>query len=136
MDLAGVMAALPHRYPMLLVEDTYYADGAALDDAALRTRVTAFQAKQTQANQELERTQENIRSIQANVLRQINVRLTPAIQQVMAARGANMAVDVSSLLGHAPAVDATPAVLAALNRTLTSVSLTPLPAGTAAEPGR
>ena len=97
-------------------------------DAALRTRAQAFQTKQDQATQELSRSQQNLQSIQANVLQQINARLNPAISQVMTARGANMAVDVDATLAHAPAVDVTADVLAALNRTLTSVALTPLPA--------
>ena len=112
------------------IETAVRALNGAAPDAALRARITAFQTKQDQANQELQRGQENIQSIQANVLRQINARLNPAIQQVMAARGANLAVDTSNLLGHAQGVDATAAVLAALNRTLTSVTLTPLPAQT------
>jgi outer membrane protein len=99
-------------------------------DAALRARVTAFQTKQNNANQELQRSQENIQSIQQNVLRQINARLNPAISQVMTARGANIAVDTTSTLAASQAVDATAAVLAALNRTLPSVTLTPLPAQT------
>ncbi len=116
------------------IEAAVRALNGAQPDAALRTRITAFQTKQDQANQELARGQENIQSIQANVLRQINARLNPAIQQVMTARGANLAVDTSNLLGHAAGVDVTTAVLAALNRTLTSVSLTPLPAQTPAQP--
>src|SRR5687768_14593666 len=97
-------------------------------DAALRARAEAFQKKQDDANQELGRSQQNIQSIQANVVRQINVRLNPVINQVMTARGANIAVDVDATLAHAQAVDVTTEVLAGLNRVLPSVSLTPLPA--------
>ena len=96
-------------------------------DAALRQRVQAFQQRQEQANQELTRGQQNLQSIQANVIRQIEERLRPAINQVMTQRGANVAVDVDATLGHAAALNVTPAVLAALNATLPSVSLTPLP---------
>jgi len=103
-------------------------------DAALRARVTAFQTKQDNANKELAQSQQNIQSIQANVLRQINARLNPAISQVMTARGANLAVDVRSTLAASQAVDVTAAVLAALNRTLTSVTLTPLPASAQTQP--
>lgn len=113
------------------IETAVRALNGAAPDAALRARITAFQTKQEQANQELARGQENIQSIQANVLRQINARLNPAISQVMTARGANMAIDVRSLLAHAQSIDVTAQVLAALNRTLTSVTLTPLPAQTA-----
>ena len=78
-------------------------------------------------NQELARGQQNIQSIQANVLRQINERLQPAINQVMTQKGANLAVDVDATLAHGTAVNATNEVLAALNATLPSVSVTPLP---------
>ena len=97
-------------------------------DAALRTRVQAFQKKQDDANQELSRTQQNLQSIQANVVRQINERLNPVINQVMSARGANIAVDVGATLAHSQTINVTAEVLAGLNRALPSISLTPLPA--------
>jgi Skp family chaperone for outer membrane proteins len=96
-------------------------------DAALQARARAFETKQEQAQQELQRSQQNIQSIQANVVRQINVRLNPAITQIMNARGANLALDVNASLAHAPAVNVTNEVLAALNAALPSVSVTPLP---------
>ena len=96
-------------------------------DAALTKRVQDFQQREQQANEELQRMQQNLQSIQANVIRQIEERLRPAINQVMNQRGANVAVDVDSTLAHAAAINVTPAVLAALNATLPSVSLTPLP---------
>ena len=96
-------------------------------DAALQQRITAFQTRQRNAEQELARSQQNIQSIQANVLRQINAQLNPAVNQVMTARGANLAVDVEATLAHTGALNATNDVLAALNRALPSVSLTPLP---------
>lgn len=96
-------------------------------DAALKARAEAFQKKQQSAQDELERTQNNIRSIQANVLQQVNAKLDPAINQVMTQRGANLAVSVDATLAHAATTDVTDAVLAALNSSLPSVSLTPLP---------
>jgi len=96
-------------------------------DAALQNRVKAFQQRQEQANQELSKGQQNIQSIQANVVRQINERLQPVINQVMTTKGANLAVDEGSTLAHSQATDATNEVLAALNTALPSVSLTPLP---------
>ena len=96
-------------------------------DAALRARVDAFQKKQEDANQELARSQQNLQSIQANVVRQINARLNPVITQVMTARGANIAVDTNATLAHSQTTDVTADVLAALNRALPSVTLTPLP---------
>ncbi len=105
-------------------------------DAALRTRVQAFQAKQDAANKELQTGQQNLQSIQANVLRQINVRLNPLITQVMTAKGANLAVDLSATLAHAAGVNVTTEVLASLNTALPSVSLTPLPANQQQPQGR
>ena len=96
-------------------------------DAALQNRVKAFQQKQEQANHELAKGQQNIQSIQANVVRQINERLQPVINQVMTAKGANLAVDVGATLAHAQGTDVTNDVLAALNTALPAVSLTPLP---------
>jgi Skp family chaperone for outer membrane proteins len=96
-------------------------------DAALRSRAQAFQQKQEQAQQELARTEQNIQSIRASVSRQIDARFAPAVRQVMTQQGANLAVDVDATIAHAPALDVTPAVLAALNATLPSLSLTPLP---------
>lgn len=97
-------------------------------DAALRQRAQTFQQRQEQANQELGRTQQNLQSIQANVVRQINERMTPVINQVMTARGANLAVDADATLAHSQTINVTVEVLAGLNRALPSVSLTPLPA--------
>jgi Skp family chaperone for outer membrane proteins len=96
-------------------------------DAALRSRAQAFQQKQEQAQQELARTEQNIQSIRTNVSRQIDARYAPAVRQVMTQQGANLALDVGSTIAHAPAVDVTAAVLAALNATLPSLSVTPMP---------
>ena len=109
------------------IQQAIQALGGKEPDQALRTRVQAFQKRQTDANAELARAQQNLQSIQANVLRQINARLGPAITQVMTARGANLAVAKDATLDNAAALEVTTDVLAALNRALPSVSLTPLP---------
>jgi Skp family chaperone for outer membrane proteins len=109
------------------IQAAIQALGGKAPDAALRARVEAFQKKEQDANQELSRSQQNLQSIQANVLRQINTRMNPVINQVMTARGANIALDVSATLAHAQTVNVTAEVLAGLNRALPSVSLTPLP---------
>jgi len=110
--------------------------GSAEPGAALRTRIQAFQTRERQANEELQRSQTNLQAIQQNVLRQINVRLGPAVNQVMVQRGANIAVDVDATLAHSQGTEVTDAVLAALNATLTSVSVTAPPAQPAQTPGR
>lgn len=96
-------------------------------DDALKARVQAFQKKEQDAQDELEKTQANIQSIRENVIQQINAKLDPAINSVMTQRGANVALDVSATLAHGTAIDVTDAVLAAVNATLPSVSLTPMP---------
>ena len=96
-------------------------------DAALQARIKAFQDKETAANRELQQGQQRLQSTQANVLRQINERLNPIINQAMTARGANVALDVDATLAHGQTVDITADVLARLNSALPSVSVTPLP---------
>jgi outer membrane protein len=96
-------------------------------DAALQARIKAFQDKERAANTELQQGQQRLQSTQANVLRQINERLNPIINQAMTARGANVAMDVDATLAHAAAINITADVLARLNAALPSVSVTPLP---------
>ncbi|HEX5184447.1 MAG TPA: OmpH family outer membrane protein [Allosphingosinicella sp.] len=95
---------------------------------SINQRVQALQARQNQANQELNALDQNIQSVRANVSRQLNERLAPIYTQVMNAHGANLLVDVGATLAHAPALDVTNEVLTALNAAVPSVSVTPLPA--------
>ena len=96
-------------------------------DAALRTRVEAYQRREQQAAQEIQQGQQRLQSTQANVLRQINERLNPVINQVMTARGATVAVDTDGTLAHSASINVTADVIARLNSVLPSVSVTPLP---------
>jgi outer membrane protein len=96
-------------------------------DAALKTRVQNYQTKSEQAQQEVARAEQNLQSIRANIIRQIDAKFGPAVSQVMAAQGANIAVDMEGTIAHGAGTDVTPAVLAALNSTLTSISVAPLP---------
>ncbi len=144
-QLQGRLTALQSRQKTLA--DQLRPEGQAIQtavqalagrapDAALRGRAEAFQKKQDDANQELGRSQQNLQSIQANIVRQINARLNPVITQVMTARGANLAVDTNATLAHSQTVDVTAAVLAGLNAALPTVSLTPLPAQAQQPQGR
>nr|WP_294167318.1 OmpH family outer membrane protein [uncultured Sphingomonas sp.] len=96
-------------------------------DAALRTRIQAFETRREQAAQEVGRLQQNIQSTQVNVRRQIDARMEPIINQVMTARGANVAVDTNATLAASTGINVTNDVLARLNQQLPSVSVTPLP---------
>jgi Skp family chaperone for outer membrane proteins len=99
----------------------------AAAETALNSRVQQFQTRQTTAQQEIARLEQNIQSTQANVIRQINERLNPIFTQVMNSRGANIALDTSATLARSNGLDVTNEVLAALNQQLPSVSVTPLP---------
>jgi Skp family chaperone for outer membrane proteins len=97
-------------------------------DAALTQRIQALQTRQNAANEELGRGEQNLRSIQAHVLQQINAKLGPIVNGMLASRGATVVVDRGSVLAVSPTVDITNDVLAQLNQQLPSVSVTPLPA--------
>jgi len=96
-------------------------------DAALKARVDAYQKKAENAQQEMARAEQNLQSIRANIVRQIEAKFNPAVAQVMTQQGANIALDMDGTIAHGPGTDATAAVLAALNASLTSISATPLP---------
>ena len=91
-------------------------------DAALRTRIAAFQNKEGAAQQELERNQQQIQRNQAYVGQQVNAKLVPLLQPAMDRRGANVLLDSAASLRFAANVDITNDVLTALNGVLTSVS--------------
>jgi outer membrane protein len=99
----------------------------AAAETALNTRVQQFQQRQTAAQQEVARLEQNIQSTQSNVLRQINERLNPIFATVMNAHQANIALDVGATLARSNTLDVTNEVLTALNGALPTVSVTPLP---------
>lgn len=90
-------------------------------DAALQARIRAFQNKQQSGQQELARSQEQLRRDQAYILQQIRDKLGPIYQQVMQRRGANLMVESGATLATSSKVDVTNDVLAALNAALPSV---------------
>ncbi len=93
-------------------------------DAALRTRIQAFQSKEGSAQQELERSQGQIQRNQAYVGQQVNAKLVPLLQPAMDRRGANVLLDSGAALRFSAPLDITNDVLAALNAALTSVGTT------------
>lgn len=102
-------------------------------DAALRTRIQAFQQREATAAQELERQQNQIQRNQAYISQQINAKLIPLLQPAMERRGANVLMDSGAALRYATNLDITNDVLAALNAVLTSV-VTTAPAQTQQTP--
>ena len=93
-------------------------------DAALQTRIQAFQQKEGAAQQELERSQNQIQRNQAYVSQQVNAKLVPLLQPAMDRRGANVLLDSGAALRFGPALDITNDVLTALNGVLTTVGTT------------
>jgi len=101
--------------------------GGKAPDAALRTRITAFQTKQQAAQTELANKQRAIESTQANVQQQIASRVVLISEQVRVRRQADIVLGKNATLASNPAGDITAEVLATLNQQLPAVSVTPLP---------
>jgi len=97
-------------------------------DAALQQRIQRFTTQENSANQELQGREQTIRSIQANVNRQIGERLGPILTQLLQTRNAAVIMSKNATLAHNPALEVTNEVMATLNQQLPSVSVTPLPA--------
>jgi Skp family chaperone for outer membrane proteins len=93
-------------------------------DAALQTRIKAFQTKQQQGTQELAREQDQIRRNQAYISQQIQTKLGPIYTQVMQKRGANVMVEVGNTLATGASLDVTNDVLAAVNAQLPTLQTT------------
>ena len=98
--------------------------GGKEPDAALKARITAFQAKQQQGAQELQRQQQQIQRNQQYVQKQILDKLGPIYTQVMQRRGANLMVEQGSTLATAHSLDVTPDVITALNAALPTIQTT------------
>ena len=93
-------------------------------DAALQARIKAFQTKQQQGAQELQRQQQQIQRNQAYIAQQIQAKLGPIYQQVMQKRGANVMIEQGTTLAAGSTLDVTNDVLTALNAQLPSVQTT------------
>ena len=96
-------------------------------ETALTNRARNLQTRETTANQELGRQEQTIQSTRAHVIQQIQARLKPIIDGLLAARNANIVVDKDATLAYAPALEVTNEVLQQLNQQMPSVSVTPLP---------
>lgn len=106
-------------------------------DAALRSRAAALQAQRNAANQQLGGQRAALRRNQAFVREQVSARLRPIIDRVMRERGANIAVSKGATFAVSPALEITDAVLAEINREMTSVNaVAPAPPATPAPAAR
>ena len=103
-------------------------------DAALKARATAFQTKYQQAQEEAQRSSQQLQRNSAYINQQVRDKLGPIYQQVMQRRGANIMVEVGTTLAASSNVDVTNDVLAALNAAMPTLQ-TQAPAA-AAQPAR
>jgi outer membrane protein len=93
-------------------------------DAALQTRITAFNQKKQQRDQELANRAQQYERNQAFIAQQLQSKLNPIYQQVMQKRGANVMVEVGSTLATSASLDVSNDVLASLNAALPAVQTT------------
>jgi len=104
-------------------------------DAALQTRIEAFQRRAEPIQRSITEREQTLRRNAQYVDQQVAERLGPVIEQVANQRGATVALSKSSLLFSATAADITDPVLAALNQALPSVqAVAPAPQQTAPQP--
>ena len=87
-------------------------------DAALEARVKTFQTKYQQAQDQATRGRQQLQANQEYVRKQLQDKLGPIYQQVMARRGANVLIEAGSTLATAQNVDVSNDILAALNAAL------------------
>jgi Skp family chaperone for outer membrane proteins len=104
------------------------AQKANTAQATLQTQYTAIQTKQQSAQAELQRLSAPIARAQGYVEEQIGAKLDGAIKAAMVARKVNLVLSPQATISYQPSVDITDAVVAELNRTVPTVSITP-PAG-------
>ena len=109
------------------IQDALDALGGQQPDAALQTRITAFQTKERNANTELNNAQRTHQSTLANVNQQIANKLLQVVEQIRARRGASIVVSKGGTLASDTSIDITTEALSALNQQLPAVSVTPMP---------
>ncbi len=98
------------------------------NNPTIPTQAKAIQEKQAAAQQEIERLKAPISRVEAYVLEQIDGKLDAAFSQAMAKKKVTLLVQRQAVLKNTPGTDLTPDIVAELNATVPSVSITP-PAG-------
>ncbi|WP_225421052.1 OmpH family outer membrane protein [Sphingomonas parva] len=96
-------------------------------DAALQSRITAFETQRNTAAQEIQRTSQQLQSTEIHVNQQISTRLRTVLEQIRAQRNATVVVAAGTTWAFNPSADVTNDALNLLNQQLPSVSVTPLP---------
>jgi Skp family chaperone for outer membrane proteins len=99
---------------------------------AWQAKVKDFTTRKTQAEQELQKRDQDFQASRQYVLKQINDGAQPIITQIMKERGASIAVPEGATLQHAASIDVTNDVIARIDKSLPRVSTT-APAAPAAK---
>lgn len=99
---------------------------------AWQAKVKDYTTRKTQAEQELQKRDQDFQASRQYVLKQINDGAQPIITQIMKERGASIAIPENATLQHAASVDVTADVIARLDKALPRVSST-APAATTAK---
>ena len=99
--------------------------------AAWEAKVRDFTARKTQAEQEVQKREQDFQAARQYVLKQINDAAQPIITAVMKERGASIALAQGATLQNSASLEVTADVIARLDKSLPRVSTTP-PAAPAA----
>lgn len=91
---------------------------------AWQAKVKDFSTRKTQAEQELQKRDQDFQASRQYVLKQINDGAQPIITQIMKERGASIAIPEGATLQHAASIDVTTDVIARLDKALPRVSST------------
>jgi len=110
------------------------APGAAL--TAWETKARDFTARKTQAEQEVQKREQDFQAARQYVLKQINDAAQPIITTIMKERGASIALAQGATLQNSAALDVTNDVVARLDKSLPRVSTTPPATPAAAAPAK
>lgn len=105
------------------------AQKANSPQATLQTQYNTIQQKQQAAQAELQRLSLPVARAQAYVEEQITgadgAKLNAALKAAMVARGVQLVVAPQATISYQPGVDITDSIVAELNKTVPSVSITP-----------
>lgn len=127
----ALQARLQQLATSLQAEEKTLRDTAPQQNAApaavqaWQTKVRDFEGRRGQADQEIQRRQQEIQQAEQWVVKQINEGAQPIISTIMRERGANIAVDEQVTIQHTAALDITKDVIARLDKALPRVSTTP-----------
>jgi Skp family chaperone for outer membrane proteins len=91
---------------------------------AWQAKVKDYTARKTQAEQELQKRDQDFQASRQYVLKQINDGAQPIITQIMKERGASIAIPETATFQHAASIDVTADVIARLDKALPRVSST------------